>query len=141
MDGENSDPFFGIAIASGPMSTPQIITNNPRGGPSTVMQTVISQMPPPIVTTQAVPPATLGGSGPSTYTTPPVTHGGSGSTTHTVPHTILGGTGPSTMAPPAPLTIQVHYAPANPTTIPAPSHINMGSNFPFMAHLNFLDLA
>ena len=34
----------------------------------------------------------------------------------------------------------MHYAPANPTTIAAPSHINLGSNLPFMAHLNLPDL-
>ena len=37
--------------------------------------------------------------------------------------------------------MQVHYAPANPTTIPSPSHINLGSNLPFMACLNLHDLA
>ena len=120
MAGANLDPFFSIAIASGPMSTPQIITNNPACGPNMIMQTVISQMPPPIVTTQAVPPATLGGSGPSTYNAPPVTHGGSGPSiytappiTHggngpsmqTIPSTTLGDTGSSTMAPPVPLAM------------------------------------
>ena len=155
MAGANLDPFFGIAIASGPMSTPQTITNNPAGGPNMVMQTTISQLPPPILTSQAVPPTTHGGSGPSTYIAPPVTHGGSGPSTytappithggsgpsiHTVPHTTLGGIVPSTMAPPAPPSMQVHYAPANPTTIPSPSH-NLGSNLPFMAHLNLPDLA
>ena len=46
------------------------------------------------------------------------------------------------MVPPqVPLAMQVHYAPANPTTIPPPSHINLGSNLPFMAHLNLPDLA
>ena len=83
-----------------------------------VMQTIISQLPPPIVTTQAIPPATHGGSGPSI---------------HTILPTTLGGTGPSTMVPQAPPTMQVHYAPANPTTTAAPSHINLGSNLPFMA--------
>ena len=34
----------------------------------------------------------------------------------------------------------MHYAPANPTTIVAPSHINLVSNLPFMAHLNLPDL-
>ena len=130
MAGANLDPFFGIAIASGPMSTPQIITNNPVGGPNKFMQTVISQLPPPIVTTQAVPSATLAGNGPSTYiappvtqggnapstytvppitrggsvlsmhTVPPITHGGSVLSLHTVPHTTLAGIGPSTMVPP-----------------------------------------
>ena len=37
--------------------------------------------------------------------------------------------------------MQMHYAPANPTTITAPSHINLGSNIPFMARLNLHDLA
>ena len=143
-------------MASGPMSTPQVFTNNLVSGPSIVMQTVISQLPPPIVTTQAIPPATLAGSGPSTYTTPPVTqgnsapstytvplvtHGGSVPSIHTIPHTTLASIGPSTMVPPqVPLAMQVHYAPTNPTTIPPPSHINLGSNLPFMARLNFPDL-
>ena len=35
----------------------------------------------------------------------------------------------------------MHYAPANPTTIAAPSHINLGSNFPFMARLKLPNLA
>ena len=37
--------------------------------------------------------------------------------------------------------MQMDYALANPTPIAAPSHINLGSNMPFMAHLNLLDLA
>ena len=53
--------------------------------------------------------------------------------------TTLEGTGPSTMVPQVLLAMQVHYAPANPTTMAAPSHINLGSNLPFMAHLNLLD--
>ena len=73
MAGANQDPFSGIVIASGPMSTPQTITNNPVGGPSMVMQTVISQLPPPIVTTQVVPLATLASNGPSIYMAPPIT--------------------------------------------------------------------
>ena len=40
-----------------------------------------------------------------------------------------------------PHSMQVHYAPTNPTTMAAPSHINLGSNLPFMAHLNLFDLA
>ena len=156
MAGANLDPFFSIAISSGPMSTQQTITNNPTGGPSMVMQTVISQLPPPIVTSQAIPLTTHGGSGPSTHTTPPTTQGGSGPftyiapivihggnvlSTHTVPPTTSGGIGPSTMAQPIPLVMQVHYTPANPTTIPPPSHINLRSNIPFMAHLNLPHLA
>ena len=157
MAGANPNPFSSIAIASGPTSTPQPITNNPVGGPSIVMQIVISQFPPPIVTNQAGPSATQGGSGPSTYTTPPATQGGSGPSTyvvptiihggnvpatHTIPPTTLRGIGPSIMVPPqAPPTVHMHYAPANPTTIAAPSHINLGSNLPFMAHLNLPDLA
>ena len=86
------------------MSTPQMITNNPAGGPSMVMQTVISQFPPPTVTIQAVPPATLVGSGPSTYTTPPVTQGGNAPSTYTVP----------------PVT---HGAVALPLTLPLTSHL------------------
>ena len=35
----------------------------------------------------------------------------------------------------------MHYAPTNPTTIAAPSHINLGLNLPFMAHLNLPDLS
>src|SRR5882762_1890861 len=35
----------------------------------------------------------------------------------------------------------MHYAPTNPTTIAALSNMNLGSNLPFMAHLNLLDLA
>ena len=33
----------------------------------------------------------------------------------------------------------MHYAPTNPATIAAPSHINLGSNLPFMARLNLPD--
>ena len=99
------------------MSTPQVVSKNPVGGPIMVMQTIINQLPPPIVTTQALPPATImvsglstytappitqGGSAPSTYTVPPVTHGGNGPSIHTAPHITLGGIGPSTMAPPVP---------------------------------------
>ena len=82
------------------MSTPQVVTNNPIGGPSTVMQTVISQLPPPIVTTQVVPLATLAGSGPSTYNAPPITQGGSAPPTYTVPPITHGGSGPSTYSTP-----------------------------------------
>ena len=139
--GTNLDPFSCIEIASGPMFTPQTITNNPAGGPILVMQNIISQLPPPILTNQAVPPATHGGSGPSTYTTHPIICGGSGPSTCTVPPTTLGGTGPSTMVPQVPPVMQVHHVPANPTTNAAPSHINLGSNLPFMARLNFPDLA
>ena len=142
MAGANPDPFYAIAVTSGPISSPQNITNNPVGGPNTVMQTIISQLPPPIVTNQAIPPTTQGGSAPSIYTAPPITHGGSGPSIHTIPHTTLAGIGPSTMVPPqVPPSMQVHYAPANTTTITSPSHINLGSNIPFMAHLNFPDLA
>ena len=141
MAGANPSPFSSIVIASGPMYTPQSITNNPAGGPNMVMKTVLSHLPPPILTHQAIPPATHRGSGPSTYTAPLVIHGGSGPSTHTVPPTILGGTCSSTMAPQVSPAMQVHYAPANPTTIPTPSHINLGSNLPFMAHLNLPDLA
>ena len=45
------------------------------------------------------------------------------------------------MAPQVPPTMQVHYAPANPTTMAAPSHIKLGSNFHFMACLNLSDLS
>ena len=45
------------------------------------------------------------------------------------------------MAPQVPPTMQVHYAPANPATMAAPSHINLGSNLPFIARLNLPDLA
>ena len=140
MAGANPDPFSGIPIASGPMSTPQTITYNPTGGPNMIVQTIISQLPPPILTSQAVPPATQGGSGPSTYTAPPVIHGGSRPSTHTVPPTTLGGTSPSTMVPQVPQVMQVHHVPTNPTTIVAPSHINLGSKLPFMARLNLYDL-
>ena len=75
MAGANPDPFSDIAIASGPMSTPQTVTHNPVDDPSTIMQTVISQLPPPIETSQAGPLATHGGSGPSTHTAPPATGG------------------------------------------------------------------
>ena len=37
--------------------------------------------------------------------------------------------------------MQMHYAPTNPTPIAAPSHINLESNLPFMAHLNLPNLA
>ena len=82
-----------------------------------------------------------GGSRPSTYTTPLVTHGGSGPATHTVLFTTLGGSGPSTTVPQVPLVMQAHHVPANPTTIATPSHINLGSNLPFMTCLNLPDLA
>ena len=157
MASTNPNPFFGITLASGPMSTPQRVTNNPAGGPSIVMQTIIIQLAPPIVTSQAGPLATHGGSGPSTHTAPPTTqgatrpytyiaptviHGGNVPATHTIPPTTLGGIGPSTIVlPQAPPAVQMHYALANPTTIAAPSHINLGSNLPFMAHLNLPDLA
>ena len=75
------------------------------------------------------------------HTVPPTTLGGSGSSTYTIPPTTLGGTGPSTMVPQVPLIMQVHHVPANPTTMVSPSHINLGSNLPFMARLNFPDLA
>ena len=138
------------------MSTPQITTNTPTSGPNMVMQTIISQLPPPILTSKFVPPATHGGSipsthtvppgihggsGPSTYTALPVIHGGSGPSTHTVPPTTLRGIDPSTMMPQVPPAMQVHYASANPTTMASPSHINLGSNLPFTAHLNLPDLA
>ena len=112
MASANTDPFFGLTLASGPMSTPQPV--------STVMQTIISQFPPPIVTNQAGPLARHGGSGPSTHTAPPATQGGSALSTYTVPpvtygrivpsihivpHTTLMGIGPSTKVPP-----QVHPA-------------------------------
>ena len=42
MAGANPDPFFGIDIASGPMSTPQDITNNHAGGPNIVMHVEFS---------------------------------------------------------------------------------------------------
>ena len=141
MVGANPDPFFGVVIASGPMSTPQTTTTTPAGGPSKVMQTDISQLPPPILTSQVVPPVTHGGSGPSTYTAPPVIHGGGGPSTHTIPPTTLRGTGPSMMVPQVPPAIQMHYALANPNTMAAPPHNNLGSNLPFMAHLNLPDLA
>ena len=129
MAGANSDPFFGIAIASGPISTPQYVTNNPPGGPSTVMQTIISQLPPPILTSQVVPFATHGGSMPSTHAVPLGIHGGSGPSTYTIPPTTLGGTSPSTMVPQVPPVMQVHHVPANPTTIAAPYHINLCQTF------------
>ena len=131
----------------------QVTTNTLVGGPSNTMQTVITRLPQPTPTSQTVPliiprgsgPSThtvpLGmprGSGPSTYTAPPITHGGSASSTHTVPFTTLGGSGPSATLPPV---MHMHYVPANPTTIAAPSHINLGSKIPFMACLNLPDLA
>ena len=92
--------------------------------------------------THTAPPATQGGNTPATYIAPTIIHGGNAPATHTAPHTALGGIGPYTMVPPqAPLAMHMHYAPANPTTIPSPSHINLGSNLPFMAHLNLPDLA
>ena len=54
-----------------------------------------------------------------------------------LPPTTLGGIGPSAMVPPqVPPVVQMHYAPANPTTIVAPSHINLGSNLLFMTRIN-----
>ena len=45
------------------------------------------------------------------------------------------------MVPQVPPIMQVHHVPANPTTMATPSHINLGSNLPFMAHLNLPDFA
>ena len=91
--------------------------------------------------THTVPLGIHGGSGPSTYTTPPIIHGGSGPSTYTAPPTTLRGTGSSTMVLQVPLVMQVHHVPTKPATMDAPSHINLGSNLPFTAHLNFPDLA
>ena len=129
MAGANLEPFSGLVIDSGPMSTPHTTTNTSGGGPNTVMQAIIIQLPPPIFTIQFVPPVTHGGSvpsthtvplgmlrgsgpsnyttspithggsGPSNYTTSPITHGGSDPSTHTVPFTTLGGSGMSTTVP------------------------------------------
>ena len=100
MAGANLDPFFGIVIGSGPMSTPHTTTNTFVGGPSRVMQTVISQLPPPTLTSQVVPLVTHGGSMPSTHTIPIGIHGGSGPTTYTTPLVTHGGNGPSTYTTP-----------------------------------------
>ena len=92
--------------------------------------------------THIVPLATQGGSASTTHITPITIHGGNDPATHTTPQKTLGGIGPSAMVPPqAPPAMQMHYAPANPTPIVAPSHINLGSNLPFMAHLNLPELA
>ena len=82
-----------------------------------------------------------GGNGPSTYTAHLAIDGGSGPSIYTAPPTTLGDTGPSTMVPQVPPVMQVHHVLANPTTMAAPSHINLGSNLPFMAHFNLPDLA
>ena len=135
------------------------------------MQTIISQLPPPILTSQVVPLVTIGanipstytvppimhggsvpsthivplgmptGSGPYTYGAPPVTHGGNGPSTLTIPLTILGDSGLSTTVPQVTLVMHVHQVPINPTTIAGPSHINLASNLPFMACINLPDLA
>ena len=94
-----------------------------------------------VLSTHTIPLGMPRGSGPSTYTTPPITHGGSGPSTHIVPFTTLRGSGPSIMVPKVPPVMLVHHVPANPTIIAAPSHINLGSNLPFMANLNLNDLA
>ena len=91
--------------------------------------------------THTVPLGIHGGSGPSTYTAPLVIHGGSGPSTYTAPPTTLGGTVPSTMVPQVPPAMQVHHVPGNPTTMATPSHINLGSNLPFMERLNLPNLA
>ena len=92
--------------------------------------------------THTAPPATQGGSGPSTCIAPTIIHGGNVPATHTVPPTTLGGIGPSAMVPlQAPPAVQMHYAFVKPTTIATPSQINLGSNLPFMAHLNLPNLS
>ena len=106
MASANPNPFFDITLASGPMSTSQPVTHNLESGPRTFIQTVISQLPPPVVSNQAgplvthrgcgpsthiAPPATQGGSAPSTYIAPTIIHGGNAPATHTTPHTTLGG--------------------------------------------------
>ena len=126
MAGLNLDPPSSLVIGSGPMSIPNTTTNTLAGGPRNVMQTIISQFPPPILTSQTV---------------PSIMHGGSGTSTHTIPPVIHGGSGPSTTVPQLPPVTQVHHVPTNPTTITGLSHINLGSNLPFMACLNFPDLA
>ena len=161
MAGANPDPFSGLVIGSGPISIPHITTNTSTRGPSTVIQTVISQLPPPTLTNQTMPPVIPGGSvlsthtvplgmpggsGPSTYVSPPVIHGGSGTSAHTVPLSIPGGSGPSTTMPQVPLVMQVHHVPTNPTAISppshiTPSHIDLGPNMPSMAHHNLPNLA
>ena len=91
--------------------------------------------------THTIPLGMPGSSGPSTYNVPPIIHVGSVPSTHTVPLTIDGGSVPSiTVSQVLPIT-QVHHVPANPTTIATPSHINLGSNLPFMACLNLPNLA
>ena len=67
MDGAKSDPFSGMIIGSGPMSIPQVNTNTLASGPIATMQTVLTQLPPPVITNQATPTVILGGSGPSTH--------------------------------------------------------------------------
>ena len=76
MDGTNLDPLFGLVIGSGPMSIPHTTTNTLAGGPSTAMQTVLTQLPPPVPTSQIIPPVIPGGSGPSTNTVPLAIPGG-----------------------------------------------------------------
>ena len=126
MDGTNPDPLFGLVIGSGPMSITHTTTNTLTGGPSTAMQTILTQLPPPVTISQTVTNVITGGSGPST---------------NIVPLTIPKGSGPSITMPQVPPVVQVHHVPVNPTTIVGPSHINLGSNLPFMARLNLPDLA
>ena len=108
------------------MSIPHTTTNTLAVGPSTSMHTILTHLPPPAPTSQTVPPVIPGGSGPSA---------------HTIPLAIPGGSGPSTTVPQVPPVMQGHHVPTNPTTIVGPSHINLGSNLPFMACLNFPELS
>ena len=64
MDGANLDSLSGMVIGNGPMSMPQVTTNALAVGPSTAMQTVLTQLSPPVPTSQNVPPVILGGNGP-----------------------------------------------------------------------------
>ena len=66
MGGANLDPLFGLVIGSGTMSIPHTTTNTPTTGPSTVMQTIMSQLSPPILTSKTVSSIIHGGRGPST---------------------------------------------------------------------------
>ena len=123
------------------MSIPHTATNTLTFGPNTTVQTVLTQLPPPVPTIQTIPPIIPGGSGPSIHTVPLVIPRGSGRSAHTIPLSIPRDSGPSTTMPQVPPFMQGHHVPTNPTTIVGPSHINLGSNLPFMACLHFLDLA
>ena len=120
---------------------PQVTTNTLAGGPSIAMQTVLTQLPPPILTSQTVPPVIPGGSFPSTHTVPHVIPGGIIPSDHAIPLTIPRGTGLPPTMPQIPPVTQGHHIPVNLGSIAAPPITNFEPNLPFMDCLKFPDWA